>query len=348
MQRTAIGLVAVLFIGGAMLVAQAGGGGRQGGTAGRQGGAGRGAGGGTAILEQAPTDRSIAIPKEKLNQYLKDMDAKKLSTLRMIEGGKFNINIRRIRDAETALIHPNTIDTWVVIDGSGTLTTGGTVEKGKILNGVSNPLKVGDVVFIPSGLPHGVSGVNGNITWLNIRWDDDYPADAQLGAGNLPGRGRGGSPEAGGGREGRPGGGGGAGRGGTGPLEYAAKDRAVYIPKEKLDGYLRDMQAKDSGVLRMVEGGHFNVNIRRQKAPATELAHPITIDTWVVLQGGGTVVTGYRNADGKRVEGTGVATPGTTVDDLFFIPANLTHGWSTVNDVVSWLNIRWDVNWAPK
>ena len=46
------------------------------------------------------------------------MDAKKLQTLRMIEGGKFNVNIRRITNAETALIHPNTTDLWVVLDGS--------------------------------------------------------------------------------------------------------------------------------------------------------------------------------------------------------------------------------------
>src|SRR5687768_3361391 len=111
----------------------------------------QGRGGGTVIVEQAPKDRSIAIPKEKLAQHLKDMDAKKLQTLRMIEGGKYNVNIRRITNAETALVHPNTIDTWVVIDGSGTLTTGGKLENGKILNGVTNQLKVGDVVFIPSG-----------------------------------------------------------------------------------------------------------------------------------------------------------------------------------------------------
>ena len=136
---------------------------------GRAGGEGQ-----TVILEKAPTDRAIFISKEKLAQYLKDMDAKKLATLRMIEGGKFNVNIRRITNTETALVHPVTVDVWVIIEGSGTLTTGGRIENGKIVGGTSHPLKVGDVEFIPAGLPHGVSGVNGNITWLNIRWDIDY------------------------------------------------------------------------------------------------------------------------------------------------------------------------------
>ena len=155
----------------------------------------------TVILEQAPKDHSIAIPKEKLAQYLKDMDAKKLQTLRMIEGGKYNVNIRRITAAETGLVHPITADLWVVLEGGGTLTTGGVLEKGKILGGQSRPIKVGDVVYIPSGLPHGVSGVDSNITWLNVRWDTDWPPDSPMGAGTLAGL----TGRAGGARAGAPG-----------------------------------------------------------------------------------------------------------------------------------------------
>src|SRR5262245_34363705 len=151
------------------------------------GGRGQGGEGRTVILEQAPKDHSIAIPKEKLAQYLKDMDAKKLQTLRMIEGGKYNVNIRRITAAETGLVHPITADLWVVLEGGGTLTTGGVLEKGKILGGQSRPIKAGDIVYIPSGLPHGVSGVDSNITWLNVRWDTDWPTDAPMGAGTLNG-----------------------------------------------------------------------------------------------------------------------------------------------------------------
>jgi mannose-6-phosphate isomerase-like protein (cupin superfamily) len=164
MRRTTIRVLAVLAMCGSIAFAQ-----------GDQGqGRGRGRGGGPTILEQAPTDRSVPIPKEKLSEYLKDMDAKKLATLRMIEGGKFNVNIRRITNAETALVHPNTIDLWVVLEGSGTLTTGGKLENGQIIGGQSHPLKVGDVEFIPANLPHGVSGVNGSIAWLNVRWDVDW------------------------------------------------------------------------------------------------------------------------------------------------------------------------------
>ena len=128
----------------------------------------------TVILQAAPTDKTVSIPLETLKGYYSDMDSKKQQTLRMLEGGRYNVNIRRITNAETALVHPDTADVWVVTEGSGMLTTGGKLEKGKIIGGESHAIKPGDVEFIPAGVPHGVSGVSGSITWLNIRFDTNY------------------------------------------------------------------------------------------------------------------------------------------------------------------------------
>jgi mannose-6-phosphate isomerase-like protein (cupin superfamily) len=141
-----------------------------------QGGQGRGRGGegATVILQAAPTDHAVSIPLDTLKGYYGDMDAKKRQTLRMLEGGRYNVNIRRITNAETALVHPNTADVWVVTQGAGMLTTGGKLESGKIVGGETHAIKPGDVEFIPAGVPHGVSGVTGSITWLNIRFDTNY------------------------------------------------------------------------------------------------------------------------------------------------------------------------------
>jgi mannose-6-phosphate isomerase-like protein (cupin superfamily) len=297
---------------------------------GRQGGEGR-----TVILEQAPKDHSIAIPKEKLAQHLKDMDAKKLQTLRMIEGGKYNVNIRRITAAETGLVHPITADLWVVLEGGGTLTTGGVLEKGKILGGQSHPIKAGDVVYIPSGLPHGVSGVDKTITWLNVRWDTDWPPDSSMGAGTLNGllgraagaRGPVGPP---GGQQALP-----YSYGGSGEL---------YFSKEQLDQIMAGMRLKKSGNTRLIEGGRYNVNLRWNGTPSTE-RHEQTIDTWVVLAGGATVNTGFEMKDGERVPNTGVSVV-TRPGDVFFHPSNFYHGFSQVTPDIFWLNIRWDDNYA--
>jgi len=324
---------------------------------GRAGGEGQ-----TVILEKAPLDHAISIPKARLAQYLQDMDAKKLQTLRMIEGGKYNVNIRRITAAETALVHPITADLWYVLEGSGTLTTGGVLEKGKISGGETRPIKVGDVVYIPSGLPHGVSGVNGNITWLNVRWDTDWPPDSPMGAGNLPGV-RAGGPREGAPREAAaeararaaaaapPAGAAAPGRGpglppgsqqGL-PLMYGGSGE-IFFSKERLDQFMASMRLKKSVNYRLIEGGRYNVNLRWNGTPTIE-QHGQTIDTWVVLAGGATVNTGYDVKDGERVANTGVsvvAKPG----DVFFHPSNLYHGFSQVTPDIFWLNIRWDDNYA--
>ena len=327
-------------------------------------GRGQGGEGRAVVLEQAPRDHSIAIPRDKLAQYLKDMDAKKLQTLRMIEGGKYNVNIRRITAAETGLVHPITADLWVVLEGGGTLTTGGVLENGKINGGQTQQIKAGDVVYIPSGLPHGVSGVNTNITWLNVRWDTDWPTDAPMGAGNLNGLlGRAGGPRAGGApREGsveaRAARAGAAGASAAPPVAPGAAlppgsqqvlpysyggSGALFFSKEQLDQIMAGMRLKKSVNTRLVEGGRYNVNLRWNGTPTVEL-HEQTIDTWYLLAGGATVNTGYQVKDGERVPNTGVSVvskPG----DVFFHPSNFYHGFSQVSPDIFWLNIRWDDNY---
>ena len=299
-------------------------------------GRGQGGEGRAVVLEQAPRDHSIAIPKDKLAQDLKDMDAKKLQTLRMIEGGKYNVNIRRITAAETGLVHPITADLWVVLEGGGTLTTGGVLENGKINGGQTQQIKAGDVVYIPSGLPHGVSGVNTNITWLNVRWDTDWPTDAPMGAGNLNGLlGRAGGARAGGAA--LP-----PGSQQVLPYSYGGSG-ALFFSKEQLDQIMAGMRLKKSVNTRLVEGGRYNVNLRWNGTPTVEL-HEQTIDTWYLLAGGATVNTGYQVKDGERVPNTGVSVvskPG----DVFFHPANFYHGFSEVTPDIFWLNIRWDDNY---
>ena len=139
------------------------------------------AGSGVNIRMQAPVDKAADFPLADLLATYKDMDAKKLLTMRLVEGGKYNVNIRRLSTAERPLVHPKTADVWVVTEGSGTLVTGGELvdstrsatgdlSGSSIRGGIERVIKAGDVVFIPAGLSHGVKETKG-ITWLNIRFD---------------------------------------------------------------------------------------------------------------------------------------------------------------------------------
>jgi mannose-6-phosphate isomerase-like protein (cupin superfamily) len=136
---------------------------------------------GTPIRMMAPTDRAVDFPIAEIQATFKDMDAKKIPTMRLIEGGKYNVNIRRLVGAESALVHQKTADVWVVQEGSGTLVTGGTLVDARtnangdqsgsgIRGGAERVIKTGDVVFIPPGVAHGVRESE-SITWLNIRFD---------------------------------------------------------------------------------------------------------------------------------------------------------------------------------
>ena len=89
--------------------------------------------------------------------------------------------------------HDDTVETYVVIQGSGTLVTGGQIMNGmrsgpdsevtKILNGpscsgrivgdyVARKMNVGDISVIPAGVAHGWTDIPaGGVTYLSVRPD---------------------------------------------------------------------------------------------------------------------------------------------------------------------------------
>ena len=52
----------------------------------------------------------------------------------MLEGGKFNVNIRHIENVTEKnmhmLTHPDTFDVWIIRNGSGILNSGGELVDG--------------------------------------------------------------------------------------------------------------------------------------------------------------------------------------------------------------------------
>ena len=91
----------------------------------------------------------------------------------------------------TGIFHDDTAESYVVISGSATLITGGTIINGRrsapdsevttILNGTScsgtmvgyttREIKTGDIIVIPERVPHGFSAIPDHVTYLSIRPD---------------------------------------------------------------------------------------------------------------------------------------------------------------------------------
>jgi mannose-6-phosphate isomerase-like protein (cupin superfamily) len=130
---------------------------------------------GRLFLDEAPLDEAVDFPKEKLAAYFEQMNKEQIGVIRLLEGGLYNVNIRHVENrtpgAYDTEFHEDTIDVWVIQEGGGTLVTGGEEVDGKHRGGVERPVKVGDVVFIPAGIHHGMKDTR-STTWLNIRFPE--------------------------------------------------------------------------------------------------------------------------------------------------------------------------------
>ena len=120
---------------------------------------------------------------------------------RVIDAGHFKVGvfvIHRLADADEGctiehdtMTLDSTTEVWRILDGAGTLVTGGTLMHPKpmvsddpdlpllghgvrgspISGGESRRIAKGDVVIVPAGVPHGFSSIEGSITMLVVRID---------------------------------------------------------------------------------------------------------------------------------------------------------------------------------
>ena len=129
-----------------------------------------------------PLDRASYFSNSNLQDIWKDLETRQVLNKRVIEGGKFSVNIRIVRPTDPPLVHAKSVDLWVVTQGSATAVTGGTLvdqkQRGQtddtagssIKDGVNQPLTVGDMIFVPPGVPHGFKNMK-NFRAVLIRWD---------------------------------------------------------------------------------------------------------------------------------------------------------------------------------
>ncbi len=90
------------------------------------------------------------------------------SALQNTDAHRINI-VRRTKPAG-AVAHQGFAELHHIVEGSGTLVTGGTIVHGTIENGVSRHVAKGDVVLVPPGMPHWYKDLDGTITYLEVRW----------------------------------------------------------------------------------------------------------------------------------------------------------------------------------
>jgi mannose-6-phosphate isomerase-like protein (cupin superfamily) len=96
-----------------------------------------------------------------------------MTTSAVANTDQYRINIVHRAKPAGAIAHPGNTELHYIIEGSGTIVTGGTIVKGAgatIENGETRKVARGDVVIIPAGSPHWYSAIDSTITYLEVRW----------------------------------------------------------------------------------------------------------------------------------------------------------------------------------
>lgn len=91
---------------------------------------------------------------------------------------QYRVNIVHRPKANGAIAHPGNTELHYIIAGTGAVTTGGKIvrkpgapaSEATIEGGTTHDVKPGDVVIVPAGSAHMYNKVNGEITYLEVRF----------------------------------------------------------------------------------------------------------------------------------------------------------------------------------
>ena len=91
---------------------------------------------------------------------------------------QYRINIVHRSKPAGAIAHPGNTELHYIIEGSGTVVTGGTIVRppqgsnalATIEGGVTKHVTKGDVVIVPENSAHWYKDIEGQITYLEVRW----------------------------------------------------------------------------------------------------------------------------------------------------------------------------------
>jgi quercetin dioxygenase-like cupin family protein len=120
--------------------------------------------------------------------------------LRVVDMGKYNLGVGIVHRGPTndkpgdpipVIYHDFTPETYIIVSGSGVLTTGGVIENKRASTGVPNVMngpsgggtagagaysrrvQEGDIIIIPNVVAHGWSQITDHVTYLSVRPDPD-------------------------------------------------------------------------------------------------------------------------------------------------------------------------------
>jgi mannose-6-phosphate isomerase-like protein (cupin superfamily) len=282
--------------------------------------------GGRATAPAVPTlatDRAMFWTAAEIEARWKENEALRRNNSRLFNGPtNISANVRIVAGEDPPLVHPTTADLWIVTAGTATALTDGKLAEGgtSIVGATSRPVRVGDVLFVPPGVPHHFTGMKGFRAWL-MRFD----TVGLERTGPVP-------------------------AGATAPTSASAAapslatDRTMFWTAAEIEGRWKENESLKRANSRIFNGpANISANVRIVLDGDPPLTHVGTADLWLVTAG-----TAVARTDGEIVETGGMNTirngtarkvgPG----DLLYVPPGVPHHFTDMKEFRAWL-IRYDV-----
>ncbi|MBZ5604454.1 MAG: hypothetical protein LAO79_19295 [Acidobacteriia bacterium] len=141
---------------------------------------------------------------------------------------------------------------------------------------------------------------------------------------------------------------------------------AVYIMDEDVKTVLKGAPPAVDQQLKVVDMGKYNLAVgiihrgpTREGAPASGIAHAQETETYIIVSGGGTLITGGKILNGREAPADGAVVkvlngPSTSgrmegyesrdvkPGDIVIIPFGVPNGWMNIKDHVDYLSVRPD------
>jgi mannose-6-phosphate isomerase-like protein (cupin superfamily) len=125
-----------------------------------------------------------AVLKEQIEKAVVDQPIKASE----VRGGKTSVAmLHRVKPEANALIHDHVTETYYILQGSGTIVTGGSLgdakpydltrvnagmsQQGTRQGGESRRVGPGDIIIVPAGTPHSFSQLDGPLSYLVYRFE---------------------------------------------------------------------------------------------------------------------------------------------------------------------------------
>ena len=124
---------------------------------------------GSPAIFKSAADLAALLSKATVN-------AGGMSSSNVTTTDQYRVSLVKRDKAAGALAHPGNTELLYIVEGAGTVITGGTIvpaangKPASIANGVSQKIVKGDVVIVPAGSAHWFAAVDSPITYLEVRW----------------------------------------------------------------------------------------------------------------------------------------------------------------------------------